>query len=151
MVQKYQKRISGPMLDRFDIHIEVPRVEYEKLTNQRLGESSAIIRERVEASRARQIKRFSNTEDKNDEGQKMMIAANADMGVGEIRKYCNLDESGETLMHTAMRQLQLSALAFHRVLKLARTISDLAGSEAIAPIHLAEALQYRPKIMLDNL
>jgi len=151
MVQKYQKRISGPMLDRFDIHIEVPRVEYEKLTNQRLGESSTTIRERVESARARQIKRFSNTEDKIDENKKQLMTANADMGVGEIRKYCSLDESGETLMRTAMRQLQLSARAFHRILKLARTIADLAGNETIATNHLAEALQYRPKIMLDNL
>lgn len=149
MVQKYQKRISGPMLDRFDIHVEVPRVEYDKLTNQRLGESSATIRERVEIARKRQISRFSIEKDAED-NHKPGMTSNADMGVGEIRKFCKLDNSGETLMRAAMRQLQLSARAFHRVLKLSRTIADLAGSESIAPNHLAEALQYRPKIMLDN-
>ncbi len=151
MVQKYQKRISGPMLDRFDIHVEVPRVEYDKLTNQRLGESSTIIRERVETARQRQIQRFSQKENKPEENQKtLLMTSNADMGVGEIRKFCHLDDAGETLMRAAMRQLQLSARAFHRVLKIARTIADLASSEHIAPNHLAEALQYRPKIMLDN-
>ncbi|PKO10852.1 MAG: magnesium chelatase [Chloroflexi bacterium HGW-Chloroflexi-2] len=151
MVQKYQKRISGPMLDRFDIHVEVPRVEYDKLTNQRLGESSTIIRERVETARQRQIQRFSHNGSNPEENQKsLLMTSNADMGVGEIRKFCHLDEAGETLMRAAMRQLQLSARAFHRVLKIARTIADLAGSEPIAPNHLAEALQYRPKIMLDN-
>lgn len=151
MVQKYQKRISGPMLDRFDIHVEVPRVEYDKLTNQRLGESSIIIRERVETARQRQIQRFSHNGSNPDENQKnLLMTSNADMGVGEIRKFCHLDDAGETLMRAAMRQLQLSARAFHRVLKIARTIADLAGSENIAPNHLAEALQYRPKMMLDN-
>ncbi len=151
MVQKYQKRISGPMLDRFDIHVEVPRVEYDKLTNQRLGESSTIIRERVETARQRQIQRFSHNGSNPDENQKnLLMTSNADMGVGEIRKFCHLDDAGETLMRAAMRQLQLSARAFHRVLKIARTIADLAGSENIAPNHLAEALQYRPKMMLDN-
>ncbi|MBW6474166.1 MAG: YifB family Mg chelatase-like AAA ATPase [Anaerolineaceae bacterium] len=151
MVQKYQKRISGPMLDRFDIHVEVPRVEYDKLTNQRLGESSTIIRERVETARQRQIQRFSSNGSNPEENQKnLLMTSNADMGVGEIRKFCHLDDAGETLMRAAMRQLQLSARAFHRVLKIARTIADLAGSEHIAPNHLAEALQYRPKMMLDN-
>jgi magnesium chelatase family protein len=149
MVSKYQKRISGPLLDRFDIHVEVPRVEYDKLTNQRLGESSATIRERVEIARQRQISRFVIEKDAEN-NLKPGMTSNADMGVGEIRKFCKLDDAGETLMRAAMRQLQLSARAFHRVLKLARTIADLAGSENIAPNHLAEALQYRPKIMLDH-
>lgn len=150
MVQKYQKRISGPMMDRFDIHIEVPRVEYEKLTNQRLGESSAAIRERVEAARTRQIERFVKNGSTSEENAKNLMTSNADMGVGEIRKFCKLDDAGENLMRVAMRQLQLSARAFHRVLKLARTIADLAGNENIASNHLAEAIQYRPKTMLDN-
>jgi magnesium chelatase family protein len=149
MVSKYQKRISGPLLDRFDIHVEVPRVEYDKLTNQRLGESSATIRERVEIARQRQISRFVIEKDAEN-NLKPGMTSNADMGVGEIRKFCKLDDAGETLMRAAMRQLQLSARAFHRVLKLARTIADLAGSEHIAPNHLAEALQYRPKMMLDT-
>ncbi len=150
MVAKYQKRISGPMLDRIDIHVEVPRVEYDKLTNTRLGESSTTIRQRVEHARQRQIERFSQNGNNPEENQKLFMTSNADMGVGEIRKFCKLDDAGETLMRAAMRQLQLSARAFHRVLKIARTIADLAGSEPIVPNHLAEALQYRPKIMLDN-
>jgi magnesium chelatase family protein len=147
MVQKYQKRISGPMLDRFDIHIEVPRVEYDKLTNQRLGESSTTIRERVELARQPQISRFA-IEKSVEDNHKPGMTSNADMGVGEIRKFCKLDDAGESLMRSAMRQLQLSARAFHRVLKLSRTIADLAGSELIAPNHIAEALQYRPKLGL---
>ena len=144
-VTKYQKRISGPLLDRIDIHIEVPRVDYEKLSSGRLGETSAAIRARVEAARQRQRERF-------DDGRAfdtpLQVMCNADMRVGEIRKFCKLDEAGESLIKAAMSQLQLSARGYHRVLKLARTIADLAGSEAIEVEHLAEALQYRPKIMI---
>jgi len=150
MVSKYQKRISGPLLDRFDIHVEAPRVEYEKLTNQRLGETSRAIRERVEAARQNQINRFSQDKEIQVENKKFLLMTNADMRVAEIRKHCKLDEAGEGLMRSAMRQLHLSARAFHRVLKLSRTIADLAGSEQIAPNHIAEALQYRPKIMLES-
>ena len=139
-VTKYQKRISGPLLDRIDIHIEVPRVDYEKLSSDRLGESSATIRVRVQSARDRQLVRFRNSENG--------IATNADMRVAEVRQFCMLDETGESLMRSAMSQLQLSARGYHRVLKLARTIADLAGSEAIQSVHLAEALQYRPKLMM---
>jgi magnesium chelatase family protein len=141
-VTKYQKRISGPLLDRIDIHIEVPRVAYEKLSDNRLGESSAEIRARVEAARDRQRSRF-NGEKGEKQGE---VLSNADMRPAEVRKYCQLDATGESLMRTAMSQLQLSARAYHRVLKLARTIADLAGEENIEPTHLAEALQYRPKM-----
>jgi magnesium chelatase family protein len=123
------------MLDRIDIHIEVPRVEYEKLSDDRLGESSTEVQERVEAARNQQRERF-NEED---------LVCNAEMGPAEVRKYCNLDETCSALMRTAMSQMQLSARAYHRVLKLSRTIADLAGGEEITPSHLAEALQYRPK------
>ena len=138
MVTKYQKRISGPLLDRIDIHIEVPRVEYDKLSDERLGEPTETIQARVEAARQVQRARFQD----ND------LACNADMRVAEVRQHCRLDDAGRSLMRSAMSQMQLSARAYHRILKLGRTIADLAGSEAIQPTHLAEAIQYRPKEMM---
>ena len=142
LVTKYQKRISGPMLDRIDIHIEVPRVDYEKLSGDRLGETSESIRQRVQAARDIQNKRFSSNGSSD-------IVCNADMRVGEIRQFCKLQDEGQSLMRAAMSQMNLSARAYHRILKLARTIADLAGSEEIQSAHLAEALQYRPKLMLS--
>jgi magnesium chelatase family protein len=139
-VTRYQKRISGPLLDRIDIHVEVPRVEYEKLSDERLGEPSAVVQARVEAARECQRARFKGGE----------VLCNADMHLGELRQHCSLDEAGRNLMRTATRQMQLSARAYHRVLKLARTIADLACSERIQPVHLAEALQYRPKNMMGG-
>jgi len=135
MVSRYQKRISGPLLDRIDIHIEVPRVDYEKLTDDRLGEPSARIRERVERAREVQRRRFQGT----------ALRCNADMGPAEVREVCRLDEAGRSLVRAAMKQLQMSARAFHRILKLARTIADLEGAENIQTHHLAEAIQYRPR------
>jgi magnesium chelatase family protein len=135
MVSRYQKRISGPLLDRIDIHIEVPRVEYDKLTDARLGEKSEDIRGRVERAREVQQRRFEGT----------ALRCNADMGPAEVREYCQVDEAGRSLLKVAMQQLAMSARAFHRVLKLARTIADLAGSERIETAHLAEAIQYRPR------
>ena len=136
MITRYQKRISGPLMDRIDIHMQVPRVDYQKLRDMRQAESSDEVRARVEAARERQRMRFRETG----------IASNADMRPAQIRKYCGLDEACQNLMKTAMRQLQLTARAYHRVLKLARTIADLAGAEEITQTHLAEALQYRPKV-----
>jgi magnesium chelatase family protein len=135
MVTRYQKRISGPLLDRIDIHIEVPRVEYEKLSDDRLGEPSAAIRQRVESARERQRRRFAGT----------ALLANADMGPAEVREYCPVDDTGRSLLKAAMQQLQMTARAYHRILKLARTIADLAGSDRIQTVHLAEAIQYRPR------
>jgi magnesium chelatase family protein len=141
VVTKYQKRISGPLLDRIDIHIEVPRVDYEKLSGDRVGETSKSIRGRVQAARDIQQKRFLQNGSSD-------IICNADMRVGEIRQFCKLHDEGQSLMRAAMSQLNLSARAYHRILKLARTIADLAGSKEIQSAHLAEALQYRPKLMI---
>jgi magnesium chelatase family protein len=149
VVTKYQKRISGPLLDRIDIHIEVPRVDYEKLSGDRLGESSEAIRQRVQAARNIQQARFTNPNSRvSNNDSSPDIICNADMRVGEIRQYCKLQAEGQSLMRAAMTQLNLSARAYHRILKLARTIADLAGCEEIQSAHLAEALQYRPKLMM---
>jgi magnesium chelatase family protein len=134
-ITTYQKRISGPLLDRIDMLVHVPRVEYQKLSSARLGESSADIRERVVKAREKQTKRFAGTD----------LFSNADMTPAEVRQYCVLDGASQALMQVAMRQMQLTARGYHRVLKLARTIADLAGSESITQVHLAEALQYRAK------
>ncbi|MBN1180207.1 MAG: YifB family Mg chelatase-like AAA ATPase [Anaerolineae bacterium] len=139
-ISRYQKRISGPLLDRFDIHVEVPRVDYEKLTDGRLGEPSEAIRARVEAAREVQRQRFAAWAVREPP-----LLCNADMGPSEVRQICSLDEAGRGLIKAAMQQLQMSARAFHRILKLARTIADLAGSARIEIPHLAEAIQYRPR------
>ena len=134
-VGRYQKKISGPLLDRVDIHLEVPRVEYEKLAAGRAGEASAAVRARVEAARARQAARFAGSG----------LVTNADMGPRELGAFAALDGTGEALLKAAVRQLNLSARGYHRVLKLARTIADLDAAPTIATHHLAEAIQYRPR------
>ncbi len=134
-IAKYQHRLSGPLVDRIDIHVEVPRVQYEKLTGESQGEPSHAVRARVQAARERQQVRFAGTG----------LIANADMGPSEVRKYCLTEASAQGLLKSAMQQLHLSARAYHRTLKLARTIADLAGAETIAAIHAAEALQYRAR------
>ncbi|MGD1995202.1 MAG: YifB family Mg chelatase-like AAA ATPase [Anaerolineae bacterium] len=134
-VTRYQKRISGPLLDRIDIHVEVPRVDYDKLTDRRRGEPSEAIQERVNQARTVQWERFAD----------IPPTCNAEMGPAEVREICQLDESGRALVRAAMQQLQMSARAFHRILKLARTIADLARCDRIETAHLAEAIQYRPR------
>jgi magnesium chelatase family protein len=133
VVSRYQKRLSGPLLDRVDLHVEVPRVDYDKLAGDGRAESSAAVRERVETARGRQRERFAGTK----------VAANADMGVAEVREHCAVDESGQALLRAAVAQLHLSARAYHRVLKVARTIADLVAADSIQPTHLAEAIQYQ--------
>jgi magnesium chelatase family protein len=135
-IARYQKRISGPLLDRIDIHVEVPRVDYDKLADKRNAETSAAIRARVQEARERQLHRFAGTG----------LTCNAEMGPTEVRNCCAVEPSAEKLLKAAMQQLHLSARAFHRVLKLARTIADLAASDDILANHVAEAIQYRPRI-----
>ncbi len=137
MIQRYRKRISGPLLDRIDLHIEVPRVHYDKLSSTERTESSSTIRARVEAARRRQQARLSSAG----------ITCNADMGPAEIRQFCPLQTEGQKLMRSAMQQMHLSARGYHRILKVSRTIADLEGSGSIQTHHLAEALQYRTRIL----
>ncbi|HJX69969.1 MAG TPA: YifB family Mg chelatase-like AAA ATPase [Dehalococcoidia bacterium] len=134
-ITRYHKRISGPLLDRIDIFAEVPRVEYEKLTDDRLGESSEKVQDRVERARQIQRERLKGTK----------LASNADMTPVEVREFCQVEPSAQGLLRMAMKQLSLSARAFHRTLKLARTIADLENSDTIKAHHLAEAIQYRPR------
>lgn len=135
-IMKYQKKISGPLLDRIDIHLEVPRISFEKLASLTPGESSGVIRTRVEAARARQKERF----------QGLAIVANNEMSSDQVKKFCVVDSSTAELLKKAVTHFRLSARAYYRVLKLARTIADVEGSELIAMNHVAEALQYRPKV-----
>jgi len=118
-----------------DIFVEVPHVDYEKLSDTRMGESSEKVRARVEAARALQRNRFDNSK----------LACNADMTPAHVRDFCKLEDSAQSLLKAAMKQLYLSARAFHRILKLARTVADLENVETIKASHLAEAIQYRPR------
>lgn len=133
-VQKYLNRLSGPLLDRIDIHIEVTPVSFNELTDRRLAESSAAVRARVVNARLVQLKRFEGMEG---------IYSNAQMNASLLRSVCRIDEAGQQLLKTAMERLGLSARAYDRILKVARTVADLEGSKAIETQHLAEAIQYR--------
>lgn len=133
-IQKYQKRISGPLLDRIDLYIEVPRVKIEKLSSSKVAESSAEVRKRVMSARNHQIKRFAGTK----------LKSNSEMKSKDIAKYCQIDDGTKKLLTLAVERLKLSARAYHRILRLARTIADLSESRFIASAHVSEALQYRP-------
>lgn len=133
-VQRYRSRLSGPLLDRIDMHIEVPAVQVKELVKQPDGESSAIIRQRVNQARAYQRQRFA--------GQ-TGVYCNAQMNTTLVKKYCRLDSASADLLNQAITSLGLSARAYHRILKIARTIADLAGAASPSSAHVAEAVQYR--------
>lgn len=132
-IQNYLSKISGPLLDRIDIHVEVPAVKYQELSSKREGEPSEKIRERVIRARKIQQERFTGTH----------IFKNSDMGSQELRNYCDLDNSSQEILKIAMNKLGLSARAYDRILKVSRTIADLEGSENIKSNHVSEAIQYR--------
>ncbi|UKM64398.1 YifB family Mg chelatase-like AAA ATPase [Flavobacteriaceae bacterium GSB9] len=133
-MQRYLSKISGPLLDRIDIHIEVTPVPFEKLSEDRKSESSVEIRKRVTAARQVQTERFKDSEN---------VHYNAQMNTKQIRKYCELDDASKDLLKTAMERLNLSARAYDRILKVSRTIADLEGSENVNGAHISEAIQYR--------
>ena len=132
-IQRYRSRISGPLLDRIDLHIEVPPLRYRELTTESQGEPSDGVRTRVKGARAIQQERFRRTK----------TFCNAQMGVKQIRRHCAIGPDGQRLLETALERLGLSARAHDRILKVARTIADLEGEETIRTDHLAEAIQYR--------
>ncbi len=134
MVQRYMSRISGPLLDRIDIHIEVAPVDYERLSLNSMAESSSVIRQRVVETREIQADRFAGSDG---------IHSNAQMTPAMIRRYCHLDDAGGRLLRAAMERRRLSARAYDRILKVARTIADLDHSDTIRPDHLSEAINYR--------
>ncbi|MBT3817250.1 MAG: YifB family Mg chelatase-like AAA ATPase [Candidatus Magasanikbacteria bacterium] len=134
-VSRYKKKVSGPILDRIDLHVEVPRVDFEKLTDETLGEASKDIQARVQLARERQLARFED----------MTIQTNSEMGNKEIKTFCKLNEESTQLFRQAMTHMYLSARSFHRIIKIARTIADLENIEEIQTPHIAEALQYRVK------
>jgi magnesium chelatase family protein len=132
-IQSYLSKISGPLLDRIDLHVEVPAVKYQELSSKREGEPSRAIRERVVKARKIQQLRFEDSSS----------FKNADMSSQEIKKYCELDAPSQGLLKMAMTKLGLSARAYDRILKVSRTIADLSNSDVIYPEHISEAIQYR--------
>jgi magnesium chelatase family protein len=132
-VQKYRQRISGPLLDRIDLHIEVPAVRYEELAGKAAGEPSEAIRARVETARRVQQERLGKTK----------ASCNARMSSRQMKEHCNLDEASQELLRVAISELNFSARAYDRILKVARTIADLAGREGIEAEDVSEAIQYR--------
>jgi magnesium chelatase family protein len=134
VVQRYLARVSGPLLDRIDIHLDVPAVKYKALTGESGGEPSEAIRERVDRARTVQRERFAN---------RPGIYANAHMAPRDIRAHCRVSDGADDLLKTAITRLGLSARAYHRILKIARTVADLDEAPALEPKHVSEAIQYR--------
>ena len=135
VVTRYQKKISGPLMDRIDIFLDIPRIDYEKLMDDRLSEQSGKVRQRVQNARQFQLDRFKGTD----------LTSNADMAASEVKQFCSIDAAAQALLRTAMKQIHFTARGFHRTLKLARTVADLDNSVLIKTNHLAEALQYRQR------
>ena len=133
-IQRYRSKISGPLLDRIDMHIELARIDFDKLHKTSDTETSDQIRERVNGANIIQVDRFRNDE---------KLFSNARMGIRAIEKYCEIDHKSKQLLSQSVQQLQLSARAYHKILKIARTIADLDGAEHIELKHVAEAIQYR--------
>jgi len=132
-ISRYNKRISGPLLDRIDIFVDVPHIDYEKLTEDKLGETSDKVRTKIRAAYEIQLERFLGSK----------LRCNADMTPKEVKEFCTIESAAQGLLSTAMKQLHLTARAFHRILKLSRTIADLEHSDIIKTHHVAESLQYR--------
>jgi len=133
-VQRYLSRVSGPLLDRIDLHIEVTPVSFDELNRQATGEPSSAVRARVVEARGVQSARYAGVPG---------VYSNAQMGAKLMQRYCALDEAGKQLMKMAIHRLGLSARAYDRILKVSRTIADLASSASIGPEHVSEAIQYR--------
>ena len=133
MIEKYVSRISGPLLDRMDLHVEVPSVEFDAMRRREQPEPSSAVKARVDAARARQAARFAGS----------AVSCNAHMPPALVGQFCALDDTGEKLLRSAFERMGLTARSHDRILRVARTIADLEGAEAIAPVHLAEAIQYR--------
>lgn len=134
-IMRYRSKLSGPLLDRIDLHIQVPRISFEKISSLSPGEDSATVRQRVQSARDMQLKRFADLD----------ISANAEMSSPLVKKHCQIDEPTQELLRSAAAQMNLSGRAYYRILKLARTIADLAGEEKISLPHVAEAIQYRER------
>jgi magnesium chelatase family protein len=132
-IQRYRSKVSGPLLDRIDIQVEVPTLRYQELASKEAGEPSTTIRERINAARSIQLQRF----------HKGTIHSNAQMGARDLKRHCSVQDDADRLLESAINKLGLSARAYSRVLKVSRTIADLAGSEEIQAAHIAEAIQYR--------
>jgi len=134
-VVRYKQKISGPIMDRIDLHIEVPRLSFDKLQENGNEEKSEQIRARVESARKIQAKRFAD----------LSLVSNSEMSSDQIRQFCHLNDECQQLLRSAVSALKLSARGYHRIIKIARTIADLSGNENIEQAHIAEAIQYRFK------